>query len=652
MKLPFELQDPRGLWLLAGLVPLIVLYLLKVRRARVEVASTWLWAAARRDLMARSPLKRLVVQVPLILQILALCLLALALARPATRHKAILGDHIAIVVDTSASMGAIDAASGVPRIELARRAAKRAVSALSPGADAMIVEAARDARVVVPLDRDRDRLESAISDLAARDVEGDLGAAVALAVDRLKAAGGERRLLVFTDGDLANPDALSAVSAPMEVFSVGEKIDNAAIVRVDVRAGTDAATHEEEVQGFAVLANFGGAPRDLFVTLRLANVDEPLASRRLRLEPGERAPVVLTFRPTQGDRNKGLVFDIAPHDGLPADDVAFARVPPGQKQPALIASTRPSPWFERALRSDPFVEVARGTPAEVLASGAEQGALFVFDGVCPAEPPAGDFVVVGPPAGTCLGITVGATVDKPAITSWANGDARFRFLTMDGVHLAKATPLRADGAAQTLVRGPNDVLVADVSSPGRSGTILGFDLAETDWPLKASFVLFVRNVVEIARSHRAQGATGTVRPGDPLRVPVPIDATNVRVATPGVKDSVPVSARDGLAVVADTGRAGHYLVSWEGAHAGSVLVPVSLTSERESDLRKRPLSTSAASATVSDVAKLADAHTDWSYLAALVALALLVADAWWFTRRPAPAPRVVTAPPRPDRSRT
>ena len=59
--MPLELLRPSGLWLLGLLVPLVVLYILKVRRRRLRVSSTWLWAVARRDLLARSPFRRLIV---------------------------------------------------------------------------------------------------------------------------------------------------------------------------------------------------------------------------------------------------------------------------------------------------------------------------------------------------------------------------------------------------------------------------------------------------------------------------------------------------------------------------------------------------------------------------------------------------------------
>ncbi len=47
-----ELLNKPGLWLLAGLAPLVLLYILKIKRERVRVPSIWLWSAAKRDLMA------------------------------------------------------------------------------------------------------------------------------------------------------------------------------------------------------------------------------------------------------------------------------------------------------------------------------------------------------------------------------------------------------------------------------------------------------------------------------------------------------------------------------------------------------------------------------------------------------------------------
>ena len=65
----------------------------------------------------------------------------------------------------------------------------------------------------VPLDRDPRRLDAAVDSLEARDVEGNLGSALALASDRLRQLPGEKHLVVITDGALAHPDALGSATS-------------------------------------------------------------------------------------------------------------------------------------------------------------------------------------------------------------------------------------------------------------------------------------------------------------------------------------------------------------------------------------------------------------------------------------------------------
>src|SRR5580693_1622934 len=121
-----HLLDPKGLLLLAGLAPLILFYVLKIRRRRVRISSTWLWAVAQRDLVAKHPFRKLVPEPPLLLEILALIALAIALARPSSRGGSVEGDHLAIVLDASASMAThVGGVSGAAtRMSEARRAAQ------------------------------------------------------------------------------------------------------------------------------------------------------------------------------------------------------------------------------------------------------------------------------------------------------------------------------------------------------------------------------------------------------------------------------------------------------------------------------------------------------------------------------------------------
>lgn len=659
MGSPVELLTPKGLALLGLAAPLVLLYILKVRRKRKRVASTWLWASAKRDLIARSPWKKLIAEVPLLLELLALLLFALALARPATRGRALTGDHVAIIVDASASMSA-ESTSGdkaTTRMELAQKVAADMLSSLAPGSDALLLEAGREARVVAPLDRDVVRLKSALAGMRAQDVEGDLGAAVALATDRLRQLGGSRRIVVITDGNLAAPAALSGVSLPIEVVTVGSPVDNAAIVRVDVRSGIEPTLKREQVQAFLMVANFGKTPRELYVTMREDNASDVLASRKVLVQPGERQAVVLDFLPATGDYRRGLVFDIAPHDKMEVDDMAFARVPAGDKLPVIYAAPDPaktSVWLERAIVSDPATDLKTIALADLAKPGSvEMDAFVVVEGACPDALPGGDVLIVAPPTGKCLGTVVGRTLEHPAITSWESGDARMRFLTLDGVTIGRATALQPEGPTQELIRTQEGTIATDVSTPTRTGTLLGFDVGDSDWPLKASFVLFVRNLLEQARVHRAHGVTGPARAGEPLRVRLPASAKTVEVIGP-TGDKLDASLRNGLAVVPEIAKVGLYKLSWQGPEAGSLVAPANLTSLAESDLGSVMAPASAGGdekVKVTAAGAEPDAHNEWTWVLALAALGFVLFDVWFLTRKPrlAAEPAAPKRPPTPER---
>jgi len=421
-------------------------------------------------------------------------------------------------------------------------------------------------------------------------------------------------------------------------------------VRIDVRSGQDPVTKREQVQVFALVAHHGKSSRDVFVTLRQRNVTEPLASRKLTLSAGERAPVVLSFEPAPGDAGTGLVVELSPEDALATDDRAYARVPAGRKMPVVLVPGDGSPWVKRALLADPDVELLGTTLAALATASVPDDALMVVDGACPAQLPGGDLLIVNPPAGRCRTATVGKPIPHPSITSWSEADPRLRFLTLDGIEVSQARNVETEGPADSLVRSREGTLISDVSSPGRTATLVGFDVGDSNWPLKASFVLFVRNIVELARSHRARGITGPARTGEPLSLRVPPEVTKVEVEDPSSKKRE-VLARGGLAVIPEVSRAGFYFASWQGNRPGSLLVPANLTSESESNVSPRELATPGSPVRVAKAAEVADAHNDWSWLLAALALILIAADAWWLTRRPRiAAPN--TAPPRlPERPR-
>ncbi|HZH98069.1 MAG TPA: BatA and WFA domain-containing protein, partial [Fimbriimonadaceae bacterium] len=126
------------LWLIPLAGAIILLYLLKMRRKDLRVPATFLWPAMTYEVRANSLFQRLRFSWLMILQLLAICLIILGLARPQIRQAGLGGEVTVIVLDTSASMSATDVTPS--RFEQAVRAATTIVDAVKPGDRVALIE--------------------------------------------------------------------------------------------------------------------------------------------------------------------------------------------------------------------------------------------------------------------------------------------------------------------------------------------------------------------------------------------------------------------------------------------------------------------------------------------------------------------------------
>src|SRR5512138_3300708 len=94
------------LGLLAG--PVLLLYMLKLRRRDTQVSSNLLWEQVLRDREANAPWQRLKRNLLLFLQLLILAAMVLALARPWVPSPTVAQGNVVVLLDASASMAATD----------------------------------------------------------------------------------------------------------------------------------------------------------------------------------------------------------------------------------------------------------------------------------------------------------------------------------------------------------------------------------------------------------------------------------------------------------------------------------------------------------------------------------------------------------------
>ena len=115
---------------LAGVLTL--LYLLKLRRRRIEVPFSPLWSKVLMNREASNWLQRLKRLLSLLLQILILSIILLALADPQPEKEIERGRSIAVILDTSASMNAVEPGKNQTRFAIAREQVEDIVKNLGP----------------------------------------------------------------------------------------------------------------------------------------------------------------------------------------------------------------------------------------------------------------------------------------------------------------------------------------------------------------------------------------------------------------------------------------------------------------------------------------------------------------------------------------
>ena len=122
---------PVAMALLALAIPIVIFYMLRLRRQELDVSSSLLWRRALLDRTANAPWQRLRRNLLLLLQLLLLLLLVVSLARPFLLGSTQAEGNLVVVIDGSASMQASDGPGGAPRFEQARREASALVDALA-----------------------------------------------------------------------------------------------------------------------------------------------------------------------------------------------------------------------------------------------------------------------------------------------------------------------------------------------------------------------------------------------------------------------------------------------------------------------------------------------------------------------------------------
>ncbi len=249
-----------GAFFLGLLLPIIIaLYLLKLRRIERAVPSNYLWRRMVRDVEANAPWQKLRVNWLMVLQLLTLAALILALTRPFIWTEGSGGTAAILIVDSSASMAATDVAPS--RIESAKERARQLVDEMPDNARATIIEAGREARVLLSSSLDRRQAHLAIGKINAGTTSSDLTVALELASAIASRQPGTE-IIVLSDGKAELPKRL-VVKGQLRYIPFGLSAENQAISLLTLEKSTGGET----LTAFVQVSNYGEKPSSCRVTI-------------------------------------------------------------------------------------------------------------------------------------------------------------------------------------------------------------------------------------------------------------------------------------------------------------------------------------------------------------------------------------------------
>jgi hypothetical protein len=583
---------PLALIGLSLIVPVLLLYMLRLRRREVVVSSTFLWQQVLRDSEANTPWQRLRRNLLLIIQIGALILLVLALARPFAIVPALSAARTLLLIDASLSMNAEDSPDGT-RLDQARARAREIIETLSDGAEASILRVGDSVEVVAPYTADRAALLAALDRVTPGVGGADWDAALTLAAGTA-GVGDDLTVVVISDGGTLDGSALPRPPGRLQYVRVGASGDNAAIAALSARALPGGPP-----QVFAQIANYAAEPIEVIFDVR---VDGALfAAERLSVPAQGVLPFTLPGLPDDFTTLQAGItrpVESTDRDHLPADDSAYAVAPTTSARRVLLLAEGGNLFLEQALRALPGVALVRADPAGGIPTGPFD--LILLDGWLPDALPPGDLLIVNPPASTALftlGEPITAQADPAALADLrlvrANGAGVDLSLVeaaggLSAVNLAAFRPLRAAWAAPLAeVRGGPIIAAGTVDA--RQVVVFAFDLRASDLPLQIAFPALMAALLDWYTPADSIAAPSSSLAGEALPIRLPIGAAAARVTLPDGTVRELVHDRPELAF-AETMQPGLYRVEaldGMGAVTASAWTAINVFRAEESDIRPR-----------------------------------------------------------------
>ena len=616
-------QSLSHLWLLSLLAPLVLFYFLKLKRPRAEIPSLVLWRQVLQDHRVNSPFQKFKRNLLLLLQILLLLFLVLAAMQPFWRGGPGKNRRLPVLVDCSASMGALDKPGGVSRLAESKRRVREMIDGLASDQELCLISFDNTPRKLTGFTNNKRLLRDSLDQIEVADVPSDLEQALRL-VQALGRSEPFNEVLLFSDGNFP----------PRVNFDLSFKLNYQRLSPAGPNLGITALSAQRAVTGgWDVFVQIeGSTDTEGNASVELFQDGNSIANERLTVARGRAQRMVFQVK---GDHASSLRIQLTPDgfDSLASDNSAFLDLP--ESRPLRVFVPKSLVTYRRALQGIQGIQLF---PQETSDEASGAFDLVMSDRPQDMEIAARTRLSVGfIPSDLQRFIELGT--NGSAVVDWHRDAPVLQHVQLADLMVLDQPRFAAGASEGDLENAGYEVLIYGQHGPlmlrKQDSDALRFAvLFHTDrstLPYRVGFPIFVENVVQAALEQAGLAEALANRTGvlPPLTL---APGGRYQIQIPG-QSIEPATADDhGIISGVAAPRVGYYSIVENGAQRRRV--GAALLSPSETSLAgvaqiefNEQLQVAAASAVV---------KTDWPLWPTLlmVALGVMLVEWWFFQKKP------------------
>lgn len=531
--------EPWTMIAIGTFIAITILYIIKLKKRRIEVPFSPLWNAILKQSRKQSNFWQKFRRIfSWLLYMLIAGLFTFAIADPHFKDEISEGRHILILIDSSASMAANDVSGGANRLDIAKQKTREILKTMGPDDHVMLVNFNTQLQPLSPFVTQASILEESLRNIKVVATGTTYIDALRFAAESLREK--EKGELVFiSDGAGLDPELLNTIEFSKKTtirhLKVGEKGDNLAITAFNVRRYV---ANKLDYELFIQIQSYFERPVN--AQLEIYADGHLVDSKPFSLAPGNSFQKFYPSQAVSGEKLEArlkLISEDA-RDFFPLDNRAYALLPK-TKQTRVQLVTDGNLYLEGPLYLNSNLITTKTAPADYDPKLAYD--ITIFDRVAPKTPDTGNFLYISPKAGPNSPWEIKKTIADPIITREKKNHPLLRWIGLKTLNIGAADQWKLTAKDRTLVSSALGVPILVTRNEGEKKIVgLSFDIRNSDFPLRVAFPVLLINLVDYF-AYGDSGLLQSYKTGNTWSVAVSQDATSASILTPDQqKNTAPV----------------------------------------------------------------------------------------------------------------